>query len=137
MGASGSRSDVPVTSADLAPTLLDLAGIEAADAGFDGSSLRPLLEGGENLDRDAVYFHYPHYHASGSVPSAAIRAGDWKLIHFFETGASELYRLSDDIGERNDLAAAMPDRAGALEKQLLGWLTAVDAQMPTMNPARQ
>ena len=135
VSAAGSRSDVPVTSADLAPTLLDLAGIEATDAGFDGMSLRKLLQGRGDLDRDAVYFHYPHYHASGSVPSAAIRSGEWKLIHFFETGASELYRLSDDIGEQNDLAATMPDRAAALENRLLEWLEAVDAQMPTVNPA--
>ena len=109
----------------------------AAEAGFDGSSLRPLLEGRGDLDRSAVYFHYPHYHASGSVPSAAIRSGEWKLIHFFEKGTSELYRLSDDIGELNNLAPAMPERAGALERQLLAWLASVDAQMPTVNAERR
>ena len=129
----GARSGAPVTSADLAPTLLDLAGIDAADAGFDGMSLRPVLDGGDDLDREAIYFHYPHYHASGSVPSAAIRAGDWKLIHFFETGSSELYRLSEDIGERSDRAAALPDKTAALEQRLLGWLASVDAPMPVAN----
>ena len=133
----GARSDIPVTSADLAPTLLDLAGIDAAGARFDGLSLRPLLKTGGEVDRDAVYFHYPHYHASGSVPSAAIRSGDWKLVHFFENSTSELYRLSEDLGERNDLSATLPDRAAALEKRLFDWLDSVDAQRAVANPARR
>ena len=137
VSAIATRSDAPVTSADLAPTLLDLAGIRASDAGFDGLSLRSLLQGGDAPDRDAVYFHYPHYHSSGSVPSAAIRAGDWKLIHFFETGNSELYRLSVDIGESDDRSATLPDQSAALEKRLFDWLESVDAQMPMANPARE
>lgn len=137
VSTAAAHSDVPVTSADLAPTLLDFAGIDTTDAGYDGLTLRPLLKGNGDLGRDAIYFHYPHYHASGSVPSAAIRAGDWKLIHFFETGTSELYRLSEDIGESVDLSATLQDWSTELERRLFDWLVSIDAQMPVANPAAE
>ena len=41
-------------------------------------------------------------------PGGAIRAGDYKLIEFFEDGRKELYNLKSDIGEKQDLAAKMP-----------------------------
>lgn len=134
--AAGTARGQPVVSTDLVPTLLELAGIDAQGAVFDGKNLVPLLKGGD-LDRDAIYFYFPHYHASGSVPSAAVRAGDWKLVHFFETGTSELYRLNDDPGETTDLAQAVPDKAAALEGQLFRWLDSVDAQMPVRNMGHQ
>ena len=68
----------------------------------DGVSLTPiLLDPTADLNRDTLFWHYPHYHHSR--PSGAIRSRDWKLIEFFDTGAVELYRLSEDIGEAADL----------------------------------
>ena len=65
-----------------------------------------------------LYWHFPGYLGAGkdgwrTTPAGAIRAGDWKLIEFFETGKIELYNLAEDIGEKNDLAKKMPDRAKA------------------------
>jgi len=63
-----------------------------------------------------------------------VRAGDWKLIEFYEDQHVELYNLSDDLGETHDLAGQMPDKAAELRGRLAAWRTAVGAQMPTPNP---
>jgi uncharacterized sulfatase len=100
---------------------------------IDGSSLVPLLRDPQaELARDAIYFHYPHYHHSR--PAGAIRAGNFKLLEFFDDGSLELYDLSDDIGEETNLAAEMPDRARQLQQQLAAWRKTVGARMPQPNP---
>ena len=82
-------------------------------------------------------WHYPHYGNQGGSPGSAIRAGDWKLIEFFEDGRSELYNLRDDIGEMRNLAAQHPQRAKALHDKLSRWREQVGAKLPTYNPQRQ
>jgi hypothetical protein len=64
-----------------------------------------------------------------------VRAGDWKLIHDFEAERVELYDLKNDLGEKNDLAAADPQRVAALRTQLDAWRKDVGAQLPALNPA--
>ncbi|MCA9081513.1 MAG: DUF4976 domain-containing protein, partial [Planctomycetaceae bacterium] len=106
---------------------------EWPDQPFDGLSLVPLLrDPTAALDREAIYFHYPHYHHS--TPAGAIRQGDWKLIEFFETGGVELYNLRDDLGEQHNLAAEQPQRIGQMRERLAAWRTEVSAKMPTENP---
>jgi len=125
--------DEVVTSVDFFPTILTMAGVMWESEGrLDGANLVPLLTRGARLQRDAVYWHYPHYH--NTTPGGAIRAGDWKLIEYFEDGRVELYNLKDDLGETKDLASAMPERAAELRKKLADWRQAVGAQMPTPNP---
>jgi hypothetical protein len=68
------------------------------------------------------------------MPYGAVRAGDYKLIEFFDDMRTELYNLKEDIGEQHDLAARMPEKVNALRDQLHAWRTQVDAQMPTPNP---
>ena len=89
----------PVISHDFFPTLLSQANITIDDTiEIDGFDLTPLFAG-NHIDRQEIYWHYPHYHASGWTPGAAIRQGDWKLIEFYETKTLELYNLSEDISE--------------------------------------
>ncbi len=127
----------PVITADLYPTLLEIAGARGEpghNAAVDGESLVPLLKGPRAKPRrEAIYWHYPHYHAGGATPYGAVRAGDWKLIEFYEDDRVELYNLKDDLGEKKDLAAAMPDKARGLREKLHAWRKAVGAQMPTPN----
>lgn len=131
----GSVIDEPVTSTDFYPTLLELSGLRLRpDQHLDGESMAPLLRG-EAESRSPLYWHYPHYGNQGGAPSAAIRAGDWKLIRWYEDGANELYNLEDDPGERYDLSALLPEKAGALAEELDDWLAEVDANMPSRNPA--
>ncbi len=125
----------PVISADFFPTLAEVAGVKLdAEREIDGESLVPLLTGRSDLKREAIYWHYPHYHPGGATPYGAVRRGDWKLIEFFEDDHVELYNLRDDISERNDLAAAMPKLADRLRRNLHSWRTRVGAQMPRPNP---
>ncbi len=86
------------------------------------------------LDREALYFHYPHYYET-TTPVGAIRAREWKLLEYFEDGRLELYNLGKDIGEERNLAETMPEKAAALRDRLRAWRQDVQAAMPTPNPA--
>ncbi|HUS91437.1 MAG TPA: sulfatase [Phycisphaerae bacterium] len=128
----GSVSHEVVTSTDFFPTFVELAGLRPQPGeGTDGVSLMPVLKGGR-LDRDAIYWHYPHYHHC--APCAAVRAGNYKLIEYFEDGKLELYDLSKDLGEKHDLSADLPAKAAELQTQLAAWRNQVGALMPTSNP---
>jgi arylsulfatase A-like enzyme len=124
--------DEPASSTDLYPTLLDLAGLPLLpEQHRDGLSLNPLLRGAVGIERNALFWHFPHYHGSGNRPGAAVRSGDLKLVEWFEDGAVELYDLSDDVGERRDLAIERPADAARLLEDLRRWRDAVGANMPT------
>jgi hypothetical protein len=66
-----------------------------------------------------------HPSPQGGTPSGAIRSGEWKLIEFFDDGRLELYHLSQDLGEQNNLAQVMPDKAKELHDKLVAWRKAV------------
>jgi arylsulfatase A-like enzyme len=131
----GSTCTEPMISTDYYPTLLEAAGLPARPTQHvDGMSILPLLKGG-TMPQRPLFWHYPHYSNQGGPPSGAVRLGDWKLIEWYEDGQVNLYNLKDDIGEHNDLAAKMPEKAAELRRMLADWRTSVDAQMPTVNPA--
>jgi arylsulfatase A len=131
----GSVCSVPVISTDFFPTLLEMAGLKTPPvAPVDGESLAPLLRQFGGLKREAIYWHYPHYHPGGATPYGAIRQGDWKLIEFYEDNHVELYNLGEDIGETKNLAAKAPEKKEQLLGKLRRWRHAVGAQMPTLNP---
>jgi arylsulfatase A len=129
---AGTISDVPVISMDLVPTILDAAGIVLSPSEtMDGESLWPLLRSEGELEREAIFFHYPNYafHQENRL-GGAVRVGDYKLIEWYDDGSVELYNLVDDIGEQHDLAAEMPERAGAMKTRLDNWLEESGARMP-------
>ena len=128
----GTTCDTPVASIDYFETIREMANIGNAPK-TDGSSLLPLLKGG-SLDRDALFWHYPHYSNQGGPPSGAVRVGPYKLIEFYEDGRLELYRLDDDIGERRNLASAEPRKTAELHARLKSWRASVGAIMPLANP---
>lgn len=131
-----STCDTPVITMDLFPTLTDAAALAGVGAGAaDGLSLLPLLtDPGAGLGRDALHWHYPHYHTAARPPCSSVRAGDLKLIEFHEDARVELYDLRADPGETTDLAGARPDDAARLRARLHAWLTEVGARMPELNP---
>lgn len=132
---AGRVTEVPTITMDYVPTLLEIAGqkIPAGET-IDGVSLVPLLRGANQLPRDTLYWHYPHYHSPIDSPYSAVRAGDWKLVHFFEDDRAELFNLKDDIGETKNLAAANPQRVAELRGKLDAWRKSVGAQIPQPNP---
>lgn len=131
----GSVCHTPVIGTDLYPTLLDVAGApRAKDKPCDGSSLVSLLREGSPPDRDALYWHYPHYHRTS--PYGSVRSGDWKLIEYYEDGRRLLFNLANDPAERQDKSATDPTKAGELGRLLAGWREGVAAQMPTKRTPR-
>jgi len=135
MTDDGLQSDVPVSGADLYPTLVDLAGLPLRpEQHRDGQSLVPLLKGDSEAtaaikDR-ALIWHYPHYGNQGGEPSGIYRQGPWKLIHYYEDDRTELYNLDADLGERNDLATAEPGRVSLMKSKLEEYLKSVSAKFP-------
>ena len=130
----GSTCATPVSGIDWYPTLLDLCGIESpSEQAVDGVSLVPLLKSKKIEDRP-LYWHYPHYGNQGGEPSSMIMEGDWKLIHYHEDGRNELYDLSSDPGERNDLLAEETKRSRRMGRKLDSWLKETKATFPTKNP---
>ncbi|MBC7317408.1 MAG: sulfatase-like hydrolase/transferase, partial [Chloroflexi bacterium] len=116
---AGAVCQVPVTSPDFYPTLLDLAGLPPRpEQHVDGLSFAPLLRGeAQNIDREAIFWHYPHYGNQGGTPACSLRAGEYKLIEFFEDGRLELYNLREDISEAHNLAQEMPTLARSLHER--------------------
>jgi len=137
----GKECDKSIISVDLLPTLLDVTtSTPPKDQPLDGTSLLPLLTSGgqSGLPERAIYWHFPGYLGQGAnswrtTPASAIRSGDWKLIEFLEDGRLELYNLTSDIGEKQNLAQEQPDKAKAMLAQLQAWRKEVRAPMPTKN----
>lgn len=129
--------DVPVISTDFVPSILEMTGVAAgADSESDGVSFAPLLSGTGELQREAIYWHFPHYSNHGmQSPGGAIRRGDYKLLEYFENGTVQLFNLRADPAEEHDLAGAEPERAEAMKSMLHAWRQRVGAEMMAPNPA--
>ena len=136
--APGAEVNTPTVGADLFPTLLELAGATRDAASTEtlyGQSIVPLLKQTADVRHDALYWHYPHYwHTREVQPHSVIRAGDWKLIEFFEDIRVELYNLANDGSEKTDLAKTNPAKVDELRGKLHKWREEVGAQMPTRRP---
>jgi len=134
-GSEGKVCEVPVTSTDFYPTILEMAGLELRPGQhMDGISLAPLLRGEALPETRPLFWHYPHYSNQGGKPGAVVRLGDFKLIEFFENNTVELYDLSLDPGEENDLSAAIPGKAGEMLEMLHRWQEEVGAEGMDPNP---
>lgn len=128
---AGRSTDTPVSSPDIFPTLLELTGLDSRpEQHVDGASFAAALTGDLPREDRPFYWHYPHYGNQGGSPGAAIRLGDYKLIHFYEDGRNELYNLAEDVGEICDLAEVMPEKTAELAAMLNQWQAEVDAREP-------
>jgi arylsulfatase A len=128
----------PVITMDLYPTLAEMAGLRVpASRPLDGVSLVPMLRGPARLAARDLFWHYPHYQhyqLGGTTPYGAIRSGNYKLIEFFDDMRVELYDLSRDVGEKHNLAAALPGKVQELRARLHAWQKEAKVQMPSRNP---
>jgi arylsulfatase A-like enzyme len=156
-----SSCNVPVMTIDLYPTFLAAAGAKApSDKILDGESLLPLLEGGDKLARQSLFWHFPGYLDTPVIrgrdevfrtrPVSVIRKGDWKLLLYHEewlldggrdklatNRAVELYNLADDEGERDDVSNSNTAKRDELLGDLLAWFKATDAKLPTERTASE
>lgn len=135
----GSVSNVPTISTDFYPTILAATGqAQRPHQHRDGENLEPVLSGEGELQRQALYWHYPHYNQHPqSFPSGVVRFGNWKLIEAYETGEVSLYDLANDLGETEDLAERQPKKASQLQAMLQAWREEVGADPMRPNPQFQ
>lgn len=129
--AANSQCDVPVAGWDLLSTFASLASSLDKSFGGDGGSFAGLLKnkGQGTINRptkDMVFHRY-----NKSYPHSAMIAGDLKVIKFWKSNKTELYNLSEDPGEVNDLASSDPDKAHELTDQLQKYLDAVNPGLIT------
>jgi len=135
----GSTSDAPIHGVDFYATLLAMAGLPRQPEDHEDSvNLVPLLKGQKDFERGPMVWHFPVGvpHIAHSHPGSVIRDGHWKFLHFYTDGREELYNLSDDIGEKKNLIAAMPEKANELKAQLDLVLAAHGAAIPKAVPER-
>jgi len=118
------KSSEPIITMDIYPTLLELTGCkQLPEQTVDGVSLAPLLRGDKKtLDRPFLAWWYPDPQGHNRQATQAILKDGWKLVHFIKLNETELYRLTDDVGERNDLSKAQPERTRELLSTLNKWV---------------
>lgn len=152
--SAGSVCETPVIGYDLFPTFLEIGQVsrENRSLPIDGISLVPLFQNEAFNEQRELYWHFPYYHPEGKKfgaaketigvddfsvsqtrPHSAIRKGNYKLLYFDEDRRTELYNLSTDISEQNDLSAAQPDTARKLKASLFQYLQSVNARRATLN----
>lgn len=127
--ANNSYSHVPVTGMDILPTLADLAGYKGElPEVLDGGSIRNVIhnkgEGKVERQRPYLIFH----HAVDRKAQSAIREGNYKLVKTWKGNQLELFDLSKDVSEENNLAKLMPEKVKDLHNKLVTFLTEVGAE---------
>ena len=131
---AGTTSDVPVTSTDFYPTILEACGkAPQLKDHVDGVSMLESMSGAEGVTDRVLFWHYPHWGNQGGIPCSAVRHGDWKLIKFYYHKDIELYNLKDDPSEKNNLVEVNKDKAAELLKVLDAKLKETGALFPTKN----
>ena len=124
-----SYSDVPVVGTDILPTLADLAGYkEELPEVLDGGSITNVIhnKGKGEVKRNRPYLIF--HHAVNRRPQSAIREGNFKLVKTWEQNKLELFDLSKDVSEANNLTEEMPEKTRELEEKLVSFLKEVDAE---------
>ena len=130
----GKVIDTPVSSIDFFPTLCSAAGIKnSTDKAVDGLNLLPLFRGENNIKRQSLFWHFPHYRGKIN-PYSIIRNGDWKLIKRYDGKPFELFNLKNDLSEKNDLSQDMPEKVKELNEEIMIWLLKTNAKVPRANP---
>jgi len=127
-GAEPRRLNYVVQPPDLLPTLLDLCGLPKSK-GIEGVSLEPLLRGGETPQGTRIAISawtMPTHHSEGLMHCRrpAVTDGEWTLIlqEPPDPAPAELYHVSEDPKEENDLLKERPKEALRLHSEMLSWL---------------
>ena len=116
----GTKSNAMVMNLDLAPTLLQAAGV-AVPKDVQGASLLPVVNGSKAKGRKALYYHYYENGEHAVSPHFGISTGRYKLIRFYKRVEGwELYDMKRDKGEMNNVYGSRKYRnvQARLKKQL-------------------
>ena len=118
---AGTVNEEFLTSLELLPTLLNLAGVKPPEGvTLDGFDMLPVLAEGRPSPRKDMFWKRRGLEAA--------RVGTWKWVR--NNGQVSLFNLADDVGETNDLAAAMPEKTQEMQKHFENWLAEMDAAEP-------
>ena len=108
-----------VLTMDLLPTLLDFIN-QKPSANIDGISIKDNLLNQEKMPQRDVFFDYKN--------KSFIRSGEWKLIQIEKekNPQLELYNLTKDRKEQNDISAIHPELVNQLSTKLIHWKKEVE-----------
>jgi len=147
---TGGELDVPVCALDLFPTFCELAGVPIpTEIPLDGASLAGMFDGNPIERTQPLFWHYYRAYDNAKV---AVRDGDWKLVALWDSGHNipggafrpgdyksiisaklvdfELYNITEDIAESNDVSAEHPKVTARLKKALLAKYDEVLSKAP-------
>ena len=122
-------SDVPVTGLDILPTLARLAGyVDPLPRILDGGNLQSIVHNGGfgTVERNSPFLIF--HQAANRKPISAIRWGNYKLVKDWRFNKFELFDLSKDIEEKNDLSIEMPELVEKLNDALTRFLDEANAE---------
>ena len=135
----GTVNTTPIVAFDLYPTFVEAAG-GTLPVGYDidGESQWQMLTNGTSMTRESLFWHFPGYlidSKRAQRPVTVVRKGDYKLHHFYESAEYELYNLSTDIEEANNLLPsadqAVIDIANDMIVDMIDHLNDTSAPLPT------
>ncbi len=109
----GTTSDHICGFQDLLPTCAELAGVKPPKD-IDGISFVPTLLG-KGTQKRHEYLYWEFDEQGGKQ---ALRMGRWKAVRFLRDGRLELYDLSKDVGEQNDIADKRPGMLAQIGRRL-------------------
>ena len=124
-----SYTHVPVTGMDILPTLAELAGYkEKLPEVLDGGSFASVINnnGKGKVERNLPYLIF--HHAVDRKAQSAIREENYKLVKTWKGNQLELFDLSKDISEENNLAESLPEKVKDLDEKLTSFLFRVNAE---------
>ena len=112
-GGQGLRRDALAENLDIVPTLFDYLGLSAEERGFEGASLRPVIENNGKVRRASFGMQ---------GVSRTVTDGNSKLVYDLASGNTKIFDLGKDPGEKTDLSARRPEETQRLRAALLRWI---------------
>ncbi|MBJ9164589.1 sulfatase-like hydrolase/transferase [Citrobacter farmeri] len=106
-------TDLPVTSLDIVPTILKGQRYKPRKDEFDGLDLRDMLQHEDKYKNRKLYF--------GQAPVYSMIEGSWKLWLSEDQNKSELFDLTKDRSELNDISDEFPEKKSEMLKDLTAW----------------
>lgn len=140
---SGASDHTPFTNMDFFSSFVSIAGGDPGAYKLDGDDMSGLFLGKSAEDTRNLFWHFPIYLQSGQPdlasgrdalfrtrPGSTLRRGPWKLHHYYEDDAYELYHLDDDMGEQRNLI----DQEADIAKEMISILKAMRSKYEMPEP---
>jgi len=124
---AGTVSNEFLTSLELLPTLVKIAGAPKPDVTLDGFDMMPILRGEAKSPRTEMFWER-------LSAGRGARVGNWKWVEMKEGGG--LFDLAADLGEKNDLSAQRPDMLKLLQERFAAWAWEMDHALEPRGPFR-